>query len=86
MFESAIDHLKKDHNKEKELLILGHNMEIKKLANLIDSMENQVDQLGEAKKIEEIQQNNRELDLIEDKSKLEQEISSIEEFHRRSNF
>ena len=71
MFENIIEHLKKDHNKEKELLIMGHNMEIKKLASLIASMESQVDQLGEAKKIEEIQQNNRELDLIEDKSKLE---------------
>lgn len=46
MFENIIDHLKKDHNKEKELLIMGHNLEIKKLAGHIASMENQVDQLG----------------------------------------
>jgi hypothetical protein len=60
----------KDQLKEKELLILQYSMQVKKLENHLANMESKVSQIGEEKKIGEIQQNTRELELIENKNKL----------------
>jgi hypothetical protein len=70
VYEGMLENKAKDQLKEKELLILQYSMQVKKLENHLANMESKVSQIGEEKKIGEIQQNTRELELIENKNKL----------------
>jgi hypothetical protein len=70
VYEGMLENKAKDQLKEKELLILQYSMQVKKLENHLANMESKVSQIGEEKKIGEIQQNTRELELIENKTKL----------------
>lgn len=74
MYEGMLESKSKDHLKDKELLIMQNNITIKKLNNQITALQTALDQVSEHKKIGEIQQNTRELELIENNNKLETQL------------
>lgn len=71
LYEGMLDSASKEHLKEKEVLIMQHAIEIKRLQNHLAAAESKLALLGEQKKIGEVQQSTREMELIENNSKLE---------------
>lgn len=86
MYENAIDSLTREHLKQKELLTIENDLQLKRLEKVLNDKCIEATKIGEQKKIGEIEQNVREQELLDKKDKLEEEIKQLEDFHKKATF
>ena len=86
MYDHMIENMTKEHIKQKELVSMEYDLLVKKLQQMVSCKEIEACKLGELLKVGEINQSVREQQLLEKKTKLEEEIRDLEEFYRRKAF
>jgi hypothetical protein len=86
MYENALDALARDHLKQRELTAIENDLHLKRLEKVLTDKCIENAQIGEQRKLGEIEQNVREQELLDKKEKLEQEIQQLEDFHKKATF
>jgi hypothetical protein len=70
-YENVIEGIEREFKKEKDVLILQNDMEIKKISNMLAAKQMEADRLGQEIKYVHIENNVQQQELHEKKLKLE---------------